>query len=38
MNIELIDAKVIYIDNYIDKEHQDKIFIKYQEIFEKEKY
>lgn len=36
MELDLIDAKVLYINNYIDEELQNKIFDKYQKIFDEE--
>lgn len=36
MNLELSNAKVSYIPNYITNELQNKIFTKYQNIFEDE--
>jgi alkylated DNA repair dioxygenase AlkB len=36
MDLELVDAKVLYINNYITEELQNKIFDKYRKIFNEE--
>ena len=38
MNLELPNAKVTYIPNYVSKELQNKIFSKYKNIFDSENY